>query len=82
VKSGLPSRLNMPANRTAELTTAERGDEVNTQTSLLQQTTTEAAEPTRLQEHNAVAVEDKSLPAYQILEAQGEQEGRGSLFVP
>ncbi len=39
-------------------------------------------EHARIQEHTSLPVEDRSLPAEQVLTQQAEQENRPSLFVP
>jgi len=43
---------------------------------------TKQAEHTHMQEHTSLPVEDRSLPAEQVLTQQSEQENCPSLFVP
>jgi hypothetical protein len=43
---------------------------------------TQQAEHARIQEHISLPVEDRSLPAEQVLTQQAEQENCPSLFVP
>ena len=43
---------------------------------------TKQVEPAHMQEHISLPVEDRSLPAEQVLTQQAEQENRPSLFVP
>jgi hypothetical protein len=43
---------------------------------------TKQVEHARIQEHTSLPVEDRSLPAEQVLTQQAEQENRPSLFVP
>jgi hypothetical protein len=43
---------------------------------------TKQAEHAHMQEHTTLPVEDRSLPAEQVLTQQIEQENRPSLFVP
>jgi hypothetical protein len=43
---------------------------------------TKQAENAHMQEHTSLPVEDRSLPAEQVLTQQTEQENRPSLFVP
>jgi hypothetical protein len=39
-------------------------------------------EPIEIQEHEAGAIEDRSLPAEQILSEPGDQGSRPGLFIP
>jgi hypothetical protein len=43
---------------------------------------TKQVENAHMQEHTSLPVEDRSLPAEQVLIQQAEQENRPSLFVP